>query len=122
MTTRLLGRPSIKAKALSRTNYPCRCMGIVMFAREAEDKDSGKHLSLNHLGMEWSWPFHQPSIRPNCGHDSSFEHPVAAVAAGPVRKWKNGFGFSKARFWRRLLHRPPGCESAQSILRPALNR
>jgi hypothetical protein len=30
-----------------------------------------------------------------------FEHP----AAGPVRKWKNGFCFSKARFLRRLFAR-----------------
>jgi hypothetical protein len=37
-----------KSEALSRTNYSVRCRGVVMFAREAEDKDSGKHLSLNH--------------------------------------------------------------------------
>ena len=44
-----VGCPSIKAKVLSRKNYPYRCLGIVVVARESEDKDSGKHLSLNHL-------------------------------------------------------------------------
>jgi hypothetical protein len=32
------------------------------------------------------------------------EHPVV----GPVRKWKTGLWFSKARFLRRLLQRPMG--------------
>jgi hypothetical protein len=61
------GCPSIRAKALSRKNYPWRCVSIAMFAREVEDEDtptpasenracqgprSGKHLILNHPLVE----------------------------------------------------------------------
>src|SRR5260370_39819168 len=46
------GCPSIRAKVLSSTNYPWRCVSIAMFAREVEDEDSGKHLYLNHPFVE----------------------------------------------------------------------
>jgi hypothetical protein len=71
-----------------------------MFARESEDKDSGKHLSLNHLWMEWSAVPPAIDSAPTTTMILLFEHP----AAGPVRKWKNVLRFSKARSLRRLLH------------------
>ena len=45
--------PLDKSEGPVKQKYPCRCLGIAIFARGSEDKDSGKHLSLNHLWMEW---------------------------------------------------------------------
>jgi len=74
-----------------------------MFAREVEDKDSGKHLSLNHLWMEWSDHSTSHRFGPNYDHDSSIR---TSSRRRPVRKWKNVLCFSKAHFVRRLLHGP----------------
>jgi hypothetical protein len=40
-------KPSIRAKALSRHNYPGRCESTAFFGSEVEDQDSG-NLTLNH--------------------------------------------------------------------------
>src|SRR5437773_4296244 len=55
-----LGRPSIRAKALSRTKISSAVPSTAFFAREVEDQDSG-NLTLNHISVEDR--FHQPSIR-----------------------------------------------------------
>src|SRR5439155_7021774 len=56
------GRPSIRAKALSRTKISSAVPSTAFFAREVEDQDSG-NLTLNHISVEDR--FHQPSIRPS---------------------------------------------------------
>jgi hypothetical protein len=50
------------------------------------DEDTRKHLYLNHLSVEgfavaFCLPFHQPSIRPNHGHDSSIRSPNPMLGA-----------------------------------------
>src|SRR5215472_18102196 len=68
-----------------------------MLAREVEDEDSGKHLILNHH----SWK----------GFCCCF-----------CRSTNHRFGPTTAMILLCEHPTPVGCESAQSILRPALNR
>src|SRR5262245_65585889 len=75
-----------------------------MVAREVEDKDSGKHLSLNHLG--WSGLTVPPAIdsAPTTTMILLFEHPAAA---GPVL-----FPIkAEDRFIVGVLDLPPSLES-----------
>src|SRR5437667_6855419 len=88
------GRPSIRAKALSRTKISSAVPSTAFFARGAEDQDSptpasqkracwgprSGNLTLNHISVEDR--FHQPSIRPStstmillCEHPGGLAHP-----------------------------------------------
>src|SRR5438876_12197716 len=70
------GRPSIRAKALSRTKISSAVPSTAFFAREVEDQDSG-NLTLNHISVEDR--FHQPSIRPSTSTMILLcEHPARA--------------------------------------------
>ena len=51
MTCHSCGCPSIRAKALSRTNFSLGVFSTVWFAREVEDQGSG-NLTLNHFPVE----------------------------------------------------------------------
>src|SRR6185437_1741298 len=44
------GWPSIRAKVLSRTKNPRRCVSIAIPARDVDDENSGKHLLHLYLG------------------------------------------------------------------------
>ena len=86
--------PSIRAKAVSRTNFSWRCDEHRFFAREVEDQDSG-NLTLNHLWRNIVVP---PTI------DSTLlvgrvPHPCAFFAQGwdstILNPW--GFDFSQSR-------------------------
>ncbi len=44
------GRPSIRAKALSRTNFSLGVLSTVVFAREVEDQGSGNLTRKSFLG------------------------------------------------------------------------
>src|SRR5262245_52506452 len=90
-----------------------------MFAREVEDKDSGKHLSVNHLWMEWSDHSTSHRFGPNYDHDSSIR---TSSRAGRCESGKTFFVFPRRILCAVFGTGLPGCESAQSILRPALNR
>src|SRR6185437_808996 len=55
LSSRIIGCPSIRAKALSRTKNPWRCASIAIPARDVDDENSGKHLLhlyLNHQLVE----------------------------------------------------------------------
>ena len=62
------GCPSIRAKALSRTNLSWRCVSTARCAREGEDQDSG-NLTRNHFAVELRSTNHR--FGHDLGHDSS---------------------------------------------------
>ena len=62
------GCPSIRAKALSRTNLSWRCVSTARCAREGEDQDSG-NLTRNHYEVELRSTNHR--FGHDLGHDSS---------------------------------------------------
>jgi hypothetical protein len=81
------GCPSIREKALSRKNYPWRCVSITMLAREVEDEDSGKHLILNHPFVERFCCCFCRSTNHRFGPTAAmillFEHPTQLGARAP---------------------------------------
>jgi len=87
----------VKARfSLAVRKHRLVCRQSYSLRTKALETSLADHLPVDHLvppTIDTAFDF---------SHDSSCEHP----AAGPVRKWKTAFSFSKARTLRRLLHGP----------------
>src|SRR5260370_42691873 len=101
----LHGCPSIKAKVLSRTNYPSRCQGHRCCGQRVEDEDSGEHFlfesPISGPDSVAVLPFHQPSILPNCESSDARKTTTLAISSGcPMRS--NGTCEASMLFRSRL--------------------
>jgi hypothetical protein len=73
------GCPSIRAKALSRQKTPVQC-----FSHRVSSRVGGEPKLCNSYGESaYCGSLRQPSIRPNCGHDSSIRIPALTGTGAP---------------------------------------
>jgi hypothetical protein len=108
-----VGCPSIRAKALSRTENPWRCVSIAIPVQTLDDQNNCLHLLhlyLNHPLVERVWfcccfcLYRSTSHRfgPNFGHDSSIRTPKLELGArAPNQSF--GTAVQPARGTRELL-------------------
>ena len=101
----------------NKTELSCPVLVTPRFARVGLRTKISRHHAESLFGGASRSTNHRYGLTSD--HDSSMRTSRRRRAGAKV---ENIFPFSKARFLRRLLHKPSGCESAQSVLRSSFRR